>query len=109
MDNPMLWWSLEDVPSKHIIASLHKAIERFCIRFPTETSRVVACDVAGYRALYYAIVHEYAIEERPNFIIKKSITGMEYDLTMVYDGHVFANSWYIGGQALAREVVKERA
>ncbi len=108
MDNPMLWWSLADVPTKHIFLSLCKALERFCIRFPTELPTIIACDADGYGKLYYAVTHQYHASDRPDLAIPASMVGTEKDLLAVYDKRVFFNSWYIGGRALGQEVVKER-
>ncbi len=105
MDNAMLWWSLDDVPGKHTVSSLLKALERFCIRFPTELPTIIACSGEGYSALSWAITGEYHLE-RPTFLISEILVNMEigHDIVVVYDKRVFANSWYIGGKALQREI-----
>ncbi len=108
MEQLMLWWSLDDVLPKHILASLCKALERFCIRFPTELPTIVACDADAYGKLYYAITHEFHSSDRPDLSISASMVGAEKDLTVVYDKRVFRNSWWLGGQALGREIIKER-
>ncbi len=104
MEHPMLWWSLADVPGKHTMSSLLKALERFCIRFPTELPTIIACDADAYGKLYYAVTHNFHTADRPSFSVNACMTGLDYDLLAVYDKRVFQDSWFIGGKALGQEI-----